>query len=84
MRNHGMSQLINKEIFIAMVKVLEFIDPHKISVTVVLTAMYRFPNKSNGIQMVLLNRNHPNYLFKTMDQQIKDVIVEISMSSSIR
>ena len=42
MRKYGMPERINDEIFIAMGKALDFIDPDRLSMTVVLTAMNRF------------------------------------------
>ena len=39
---------INTEVFIAMAKALDFIDPEKLSMTVVLTAMNRFLNETDG------------------------------------
>jgi 15-cis-phytoene desaturase len=41
MEKYGMPQTINDEIFIAMAKALDFIDPDKLSMTVILTAMNR-------------------------------------------
>ena len=41
MRKYGMPERINDEIFIAMGKALDFIDPDRLSMTVVLTAMNR-------------------------------------------
>jgi 15-cis-phytoene desaturase len=41
MQKYGMPDRINDEIFIAMGKALDFIDPDKLSMTVVLTAMNR-------------------------------------------
>ena len=42
MRKYGMPERINEEVFVAMAKALDFIDPDKLSMTVVLTAMNRF------------------------------------------
>merc|ERR1711871_1046686 len=39
MRKYGMPERINEEVFISMAKALDFIDPDKLSMTVVLTAM---------------------------------------------
>ncbi len=44
MRKYGMPERINEEVFISMAKALDFIDPDKLSMTVVLTAMNRFLN----------------------------------------
>ena len=41
MRKYGMPERINEEVFISMAKALDFIDPDKLSMTVVLTAMNR-------------------------------------------
>ena len=50
MRKYGMPERINEEVFISMAKVLDFIDPDKMSMTVVLTAMDRFLNETYGLQ----------------------------------
>eukprot|EP00967_Tisochrysis_lutea_P131476 scaffold228591_cov32-Tisochrysis_lutea.AAC.2 len=42
---YGMPERINEEVFISMAKALDFIDPDKLSMTVVLTAMNRFLNE---------------------------------------
>ena len=47
-RNPGLARRINTEVFIAMAKALDFIDPEKLSMTVVLTAMNRFLNETDG------------------------------------
>jgi 15-cis-phytoene desaturase len=70
MRKYGMPERINKEVFIAMAKALDFIDPDKLSMTVVLTAMNRFLNESNGLQMAFLDGNQPDRLCKPMVDHI--------------
>jgi len=62
MRKYGMPERINEEVFIAMAKALDFIDPDKLSMTVVLTAMNRFLNEDNGLQMAFLDGNQPDRL----------------------
>lgn len=66
MRKYGMPERINKEVFISMAKALDFIDPDKLSMTVVLTAMNRFLNEDNGLQMAFLDGNQPDRLCKPM------------------
>lgn len=56
MKKFGMPDRINDEIFIAMGKALDFIDPDKLSMTVVLTAMNRFINEADGSQTVSTKR----------------------------
>ena len=53
MEKYGMPDRINEEVFVAMAKALDFIDPDKLSMTVVLTAMNRFLNEDNGLQVLL-------------------------------
>lgn len=71
MRKYGMPERINEEVFIAMAKALDFIDPDKLSMTVVLTAMNRFLNESNGLQMAFLDGNQPDRLCEPMKQHIE-------------
>jgi 15-cis-phytoene desaturase len=42
MKKQGVPQAVNDEVFIAMAKALNFIDPDSLSMTVVLTALNRF------------------------------------------
>jgi 15-cis-phytoene desaturase len=70
MRKYGMPERINEEVFIAMAKALDFIDPDKLSMTVVLTAMNRFLNESNGLQMAFLDGNQPERLCEPLKQHI--------------
>ena len=66
MRKYGMPERINEEIFIAMGKALDFIDPDKLSMTVVLTAMNRFINEADGSQTAFLDGNQPERLCAPM------------------
>jgi len=71
MRKYGMPERINEEVFIAMAKALDFIDPDKLSMTVVLTAMNRFLNEDNGLQMAFLDGNQSDRLCEPMKQHIE-------------
>jgi 15-cis-phytoene desaturase len=71
MRKFGMPERINEEVFVAMAKALDFIDPDKLSMTVVLTAMNRFLNEDNGLQMAFLDGNQPERLCKPMKDYIE-------------
>jgi 15-cis-phytoene desaturase len=71
MRKYGMPDRINEEVFISMAKALDFIDPDKLSMTVVLTAMNRFLNEDNGLQMAFLDGNQPDRLCKPMADHIE-------------
>jgi 15-cis-phytoene desaturase len=66
MQKYGMPQRINDEIFIAMGKALDFIDPDKLSMSVILTAMNRFINEADGSQTAFLDGNQPDRLCQPM------------------
>jgi len=71
MRKYGMPERINQEVFISMAKALDFIDPDKLSMTVVLTAMNRFLNEDDGLQMAFLDGNQPDRLCAPMKAHIE-------------
>mmetsp|Transcript_54182 Transcript_54182/g.176134 ORF Transcript_54182/g.176134 Transcript_54182/m.176134 type:complete len:671 (+) Transcript_54182:80-2092(+) len=71
MRKYGMPDRINDEVFISMAKALDFIDPDKLSMTVVLTAMNRFLNETDGLQMAFLDGNQPDRLCAPMKEHIE-------------
>jgi 15-cis-phytoene desaturase len=71
MRKYGMPERINEEVFISMAKALDFIDPDKLSMTVVLTAMNRFLNEDDGLQMAFLDGNQPDRLCAPMRAHIE-------------
>merc|ERR1711966_305550 len=71
MRKYGMPERINEEVFISLAKALDFIDPDKLSMTVVLTAMNRFLNEDNGLQMAFLDGNQPDRLCAPMVEHVK-------------
>uniref|UniRef100_A0A7S2CQ54 Amine oxidase n=1 Tax=Haptolina brevifila TaxID=156173 RepID=A0A7S2CQ54_9EUKA len=84
MRKYGMPERINDEIFIAMGKALDFIDPDKLSMTVVLTAMNRFINEADGSQTAFLDGNQPDRLCKPMVKHIEAGGGEVRLHSPIR
>ena len=49
MKKQGVPQAVNDEVFIAMAKALNFIDPDSLSMTVVLTALNRFLQVRSGV-----------------------------------
>uniref|UniRef100_A0A7S2XNI6 Amine oxidase n=1 Tax=Attheya septentrionalis TaxID=420275 RepID=A0A7S2XNI6_9STRA len=70
MNKFGMPERINQEIFIAMGKALDFIDPDKLSMSVILTAMNRFINEADGSQTAFLDGNQPDRLCQPMVDHI--------------
>jgi len=84
MRKYGMPERINSEVFVAMAKALDFIDPDKLSMTVVLTAMNRFLNEDNGLQMAFLDGNQPDRLCAPMKERIESQGGNVVMESPIK
>lgn len=84
MRKYGMPERINEEVFISMAKALDFIDPDKLSMTVVLTAMNRFLNEDNGLQMAFLDGNQPDRVCAPMVQHIEKRGGKVFVSSPIK
>lgn len=70
MKKYGMPERINEEIFIAMGKALDFTDPDKLSMSVILTAMNRFINEADGSQTAFIDGNQPDRLCKPMVDHI--------------
>jgi 15-cis-phytoene desaturase len=84
MRKYGMPERINEEVFIAMAKALDFIDPDKLSMTVVLTAMNRFLNEDNGLQMAFLDGNQPDRLCAPMVDHIEARGGKVVLNSPVK
>ncbi len=70
-------------IFTAMGKALDFIDPDKLSMTVVLTAMNRFINESDGSQTAFLDGNPPERLCQPIKEWVESKGGKIICSSPV-
>jgi 15-cis-phytoene desaturase len=84
MRKYGMPDRINEEVFISMAKALDFIDPDKLSMTVVLTAMNRFLNETDGLQMAFLDGNQPDRVCAPMKGVIEKAGGEVRTSAPFK
>lgn len=83
MRKYGMPERINEEIFIAMGKALDFIDPDKLSMSVILTAMNRFINESDGSQTAFLDGNQPDRLCEPIKLHIEKNGGDVVMNAPV-
>jgi len=83
MEKYGMPDRINEEVFISMAKALDFIDPDKLSMTVVLTAMNRFLNETDGLQMAFLDGNQTERLCKPVNEYIHSNGGEVRVSTPL-
>ena len=84
MRKYGMPERINTEVFISMAKALDFIDPDRLSMAVVLTAMNRFLNEDDGLQMGFLDGNQPDRLCAPMADHITKRGGEVRTSAPVK
>nr|AUE44547.1 phytoene desaturase [Sargassum integerrimum] len=66
MKQQGVPDRVNDEVFIAMAKALNFIDPDNLSMTVVLTALNRFLQETHGSKMAFLDGPPPTRLCQPM------------------
>nr|AHN09734.1 phytoene desaturase [Dunaliella parva]ARH02608.1 phytoene desaturase [Dunaliella parva] len=66
MKKQGVPDRVNDEVFIAMAKALNFINPDELSMTVVLTALNRFLQERHGSKMAFLDGNPPERLCQPM------------------
>nr|AUE44528.1 phytoene desaturase [Dumontia simplex] len=71
LRNQGIPERVNAEVFIAMTKALNFIGPDDISTTVILTALNRFLQEKNGSKMAFLDGSPTERLCEPIVQHIR-------------
>ncbi|OKH12727.1 15-cis-phytoene desaturase [[Limnothrix rosea] IAM M-220] len=72
MKKQNIPERVEKEVFIAMSKALNFINPDEISATILLTALNRFLQEKNGSKMAFLDGSPTERLC----QPIVDYITE--------
>jgi 15-cis-phytoene desaturase len=71
LRLHNIPERVNDEVFIAMSKALNFINPDEISSTVLLTALNRFLQEKRGSTMAFLDGNPPQRLCQPIVEHIE-------------
>ena len=84
LRVHNIPERVNDEVFIAMSKALNFIDPDEISATVVLTALNRFLQEKSGSKMAFLDGAPPERLCQPMVEHIESLGGEVHLDSPLR
>ena len=84
MRNCGIPDQINKEIFIAVANSFYFINYDKISMKLILITINLFLGDSTRLYMEFINGNHPVCLCNPMAHHTKVLWVEFVMSSTIK
>ncbi len=75
---------VEKEVFIAMSKALNFINPDEISSTVILTALNRFLQEKNGSKMAFLDGSPTERLCQPMVDYITQRGGEVRLNTPIK
>lgn len=75
---------VEKEVFIAMSKALNFIGPDEISSTVILTALNRFLQEKNGSKMAFLDGSPTERLCQPMVEYITERGGEVRLNAPIK
>lgn len=75
---------VEKEVFIAMAKALNFINPDEISATVVLTALNRFLQEKNGSKMAFLDGSPTERLCKPLVDYITARGGEVRLKAPVK
>ena len=80
----GLPPRLLEEIFKPMAKALDFIDPDKLSMAVVLTAMNRFINEPGGSECAFLDGNQPERLCEPLKEHIESRGGKVLLSSPVK
>ena len=75
---------VEKEVFIAMSKALNFINPDEISATILLTALNRFLQEKNGSKMAFLDGSPTERLCQPLIDYITDKGGEVRLNTSLK
>lgn len=84
MRKQGVPDRVNDEVFIAMAKALNFINPDNLSMTVVLTALNRFLQEQHGSKMAFLDGAPPERLCQPMVDYITARGGEVRLNAQLK
>ncbi|AAP99213.1 MULTISPECIES: 15-cis-phytoene desaturase [Prochlorococcus] len=84
LRAQNIPERVNDEVFIAMSKALNFINPDEISSTVLLTALNRFLQEKNGSKMAFLDGAPPERLCQPIVDHIQSLGGEVHMNSPLK
>ncbi|MBD2480520.1 15-cis-phytoene desaturase [Planktothrix sp. FACHB-1365] len=81
---HNVPPRVEKEVFIAMSKALNFINPDEISSTVILTALNRFLQEKNGSKMAFLDGSPTERLCQPLVDYITERGGEVRLNAPIK
>ncbi|MCT7986953.1 15-cis-phytoene desaturase [Laspinema olomoucense] len=84
LRSKNIPHRVEKEVFIAMSKALNFINPDEISATILLTALNRFLQEKNGSKMAFLDGSPTERLCQPIVDYITDRGGEVRLNAPIK
>ena len=84
LKKQNIPSRVEKEVFIAMAKSLNFIGPEEISATVILTAMNRFLQETNGSKMAFLDGSPTERLCQPLVDYIKERGGEVRLNAPLK
>ncbi|CAL1404360.1 unnamed protein product [Linum trigynum] len=84
MRKQGVPDRVTTEVFIAMSKALNFINPDELSMQCILIALNRFLQEKHGSKMAFLDGNPPERLCKPIADHIESLGGEVRTNSRIK
>ncbi|KAM0884172.1 hypothetical protein ACQ4PT_031172 [Festuca glaucescens] len=84
MEKQGVPDRVNDEVFIAMSKALNFINPDELSMQCILIALNRFLQEKHGSKMAFLDGNPPERLCMPIVNHIQSLGGEVRMNSRIK
>ncbi|BAY46342.1 phytoene desaturase [Scytonema sp. HK-05] len=84
MKKQNIPPRVEKEVFIAMSKALNFIDPDKISATILLTALNRFLQEKNGSKMAFLDGSPTERLCQPIVDYITERGGEVKLNAPLK
>nr|QMU23691.1 5-cis-phytoene desaturase [Eleocharis dulcis] len=84
MKKQGVPDRVNDEVFIAMSKALNFINPDELSMQCILIALNRFLQEKHGSKMAFLDGNPPERLCMPICEHIQSLGGEVRLNSRIQ
>lgn len=84
MRKQGVPDRVTTEVFIAMSKALNFINPDELSMQCILIALNRFLQEKHGSKMAFLDGNPPERLCLPIVNHIQSLGGEVRLNSRIQ
>ncbi|GBG79224.1 hypothetical protein CBR_g29276 [Chara braunii] len=84
LRQQGVPERVNDEVFIAMAKALNFINPEELSATVILTALNRFLQERHGSKMAFLDGPPTTRLCEPMVEYVEKNGGQVKMNQRLQ